>query len=97
VAIHGLNLSGTPYASYARDTWRKPSGPTGHLWLRDALPKKIPNARVMLFSYDSTPSYTPKKLVRDASALLEALAWQREKVDSSNFSVLSTLKLTKVN
>jgi hypothetical protein len=48
VAVHGLNGD-------ARSTWTDPA--SGKLWLRDFLPEKIPNARIMSFGYDSALAF----------------------------------------
>lgn len=42
VAVHGLNPHSKPDEQHAWDTWRKPAGPAGRLWLRDDLPKVAP-------------------------------------------------------
>ena len=78
VAIHGLDIS--KYSVHAMDTWRKPSGAAGNLWLRDDLPQRLPLARVFVFTYDSTHTYTPAKHIRQATELLEALAFRRDQV-----------------
>jgi hypothetical protein len=62
------------------DTWRKPSGVIGNLWIRDDLPRRLPRARVFIYTYDSTPTYTPAKHIRQATELLEALAFRRDQV-----------------
>ncbi|KAK4241992.1 hypothetical protein C8A03DRAFT_11797, partial [Achaetomium macrosporum] len=45
VAVHGLGGHGA-------NTWTC-SKPIAHMWLRDFLPQKFPNARVMSFGYES--------------------------------------------
>ena len=80
VAVHGLN----PWnrKEHALDTWRKPSGPEGSLWLRDALPNVVPNARVFLYEYESSPAFgsTRERFVHQANDLLENLRIERRKV-----------------
>jgi hypothetical protein len=77
VAIHGLN----PFNSkdHGFETWRKPSGENGHLWLKDALPKSLPSARTMIYIYNSNPALNPTKerFVHEAEQLLETLAVKR--------------------
>ncbi|RYP18627.1 hypothetical protein DL765_003834 [Monosporascus sp. GIB2] len=51
VAVHGLNFRNNP--NHARDTWKAADS----LWLRDFLPDKLAKpARVILFSYNSSPA-----------------------------------------
>ncbi|KAI9743212.1 MAG: hypothetical protein M1818_003058 [Claussenomyces sp. TS43310] len=47
VAVHGLGGDW-------EKTWTDTSGPKERLWLRDFLPARFPDARVMSFGYDST-------------------------------------------
>ncbi|KAI1770819.1 TPR-like protein [Hypoxylon cercidicola] len=50
VAVHGLNFKNNP--DHAQDTWKAGE----RLWLRDFLPSELAKpARVMLFSYNSSP------------------------------------------
>jgi protein SERAC1 len=73
VAVHGLN------GHYLR-TWsaRGPDGAQVN-WLRDFLPKQIPNARIMSYGYNSALQFS--KSVADiftfADQLLEALISRR--------------------
>ena len=48
VAISG----GTGLGSHAFESWQDRHSP--YMWLRDALPEYLPNARVMIYGYDST-------------------------------------------
>ena len=77
VAVHGLNPWGNPEHAY--DTWRKPKGENGGLWLRDELPKAIPNARIFLYQYDSSPAFGTSKdrFVHQANDLLERVHVKR--------------------
>ncbi|KAM7192624.1 hypothetical protein V8F33_008235 [Rhypophila sp. PSN 637] len=83
IAVHGLNPRGKPEALHAWDTWRTPSGPTGHLWLGEELPRCIPNARIFLYEYNSSllagraRDGWPDK----ARELLDAITIERETVD----------------
>ena len=47
VAVHGLNP--TNKESHAYDTWTADKS----LWLRDFLPRQLPEARILLFGYNS--------------------------------------------
>jgi hypothetical protein len=51
--VHGLNPKGKDVKQHAWDTWRKPGGEDGKLWLRDNLPNALPDARVFLYEYDT--------------------------------------------
>lgn len=51
VAVHGLNPLNTEF--HAEHTWTA----DGKLWLRDFLPKDLPNARVLLFGYNSNVAF----------------------------------------
>ncbi|KAI0419146.1 hypothetical protein F5X98DRAFT_335341 [Xylaria grammica] len=53
VAVHGLNPKGKNVKQHAWDTWRKPSGQQGRLWLRDDLSQSLPEARIFLYEFDS--------------------------------------------
>ncbi|KAJ0119942.1 hypothetical protein J7T55_000792 [Diaporthe amygdali] len=53
VAVHGLNPRGKSVKDHAWDTWRKPDGASGKLWMRDDLPTSLPDARILLYEYDS--------------------------------------------
>ncbi|KAI1470948.1 uncharacterized protein F4812DRAFT_419582 [Daldinia caldariorum] len=76
VAVHGLNFRNNP--DHAQDTWK--AGKC--LWLRDFLPGKLTKpARVMLFSYNSSPALgaSAMKLDNHAKTLLQLLELEREK------------------
>ncbi|KAH6669946.1 hypothetical protein B0J14DRAFT_640925 [Halenospora varia] len=45
IAVHGLNPRSRNDRDHAWDTWRKPSGLEGRLWLRDDLPQHVPQTR----------------------------------------------------
>lgn len=82
VAVHGINPSSKPDEQHAWDTWRKPAGPTGRLWLRDGLPKFAPRSRIFLYEYNSSLVYGGDKgrFIDKANDLLEALRADRKKV-----------------
>ncbi|KAI0100891.1 Alpha/Beta hydrolase protein [Nemania sp. FL0031] len=64
VAIHGLN-------GHYMDTWKEKSGV---MWLRDLLPEKLPNARIMTFKYDASVTSMSTSSVRDiANNLMQSL------------------------
>lgn len=48
MAVHGLNP--TNKENHAEETW---TAPNGKMWLRDFLPRDIPKARILLFSYNA--------------------------------------------
>ena len=80
--MHGLNPRSRPDEQHAWDTWRKPAGPEGRLWLRDDLPKVAPRSRIFLYEYNSTLVYGGDKgrFIDKANDLLEALRAKRKKV-----------------
>ena len=82
VAVHGLNPYSKSDEQHAWDTWRKPAGLTGRLWLRDDLPKVAPQSRIFLYEYNSTLLYGGDKgrFIDKANDLLEALRAERKKV-----------------
>ncbi|QKX60478.1 uncharacterized protein TRUGW13939_07623 [Talaromyces rugulosus] len=74
VAVHGLNSMNTEF--HAESTWMA----EGKLWLKDFLPFKLPNARVLLFGYNSNVAFeTSIAGVREQAVnLLNRLASKRE-------------------
>jgi hypothetical protein len=52
VAIHGLG-------GHAFQTW---TDTDGHLWLRDSLPRHIPQARIMTYGYDSAVVFARSRM-----------------------------------
>lgn len=84
IAVHGLNPRSKKDADHAWDTWRTPAGPKGRLWLRDDLPKLVPNARIFLYQYNATVAYgkDQRTFSDKANALLEAIRVEREDNDS---------------
>jgi protein SERAC1 len=77
VAVHGLN----PFknTSNAASTW---TSADGKMWLQDEgfLPTQIPNARIMLFGYNSNVAFTSSNagLVQQATNLLLLLDLHRD-------------------
>ncbi|KAL2125631.1 hypothetical protein VTJ04DRAFT_1996 [Mycothermus thermophilus] len=80
IAVHGLNPKNKKKEAHALDTWRAPPGKDGKLWLRDALPKKIKDARIFLYVYDSAVVYSKdqRTFVDKANGLLEDICAERE-------------------
>ncbi|KAH9206067.1 hypothetical protein DL95DRAFT_397161 [Leptodontidium sp. 2 PMI_412] len=71
VAIHGLNPTNKEDHAFA--TWT--DSESGHLWLRDSLPRSQPTARVLLYSYNSSPVFgnDQDRFIYGANAFLECL------------------------
>jgi hypothetical protein len=84
IAIHGLNPPSKNDADQAWDTWRKPAGPHGRLWLRDDLPQYFPESRIFLCGYNSTLAYGKNRdiFAGKANELLEAIRLERRGVRS---------------
>lgn len=88
VAIHGLNPLNDK--DHAFNTWRKPKTASGMLWLRDYLPQTTPNARILIYEYNSNPVFATSKerFVHHANDLLERLHIARDKVSPDCFRVV---------
>ena len=86
VAVHGLG-------GHALATWTHDS--TGKLWLRDFLPRTIPNARIMTFGYDSrvVGSRSVIGMMENANSLLTQLSLLRNTDKVSGIPSISYLKL----
>ena len=73
IAVHG-------YLENAEETWRHPQ--TGIEWLRDLLPRTLPQARITLYSYEVSVSEkssdAPAWITSRAESLLGELAGERE-------------------
>ncbi|KAH7317217.1 hypothetical protein BKA65DRAFT_111198 [Rhexocercosporidium sp. MPI-PUGE-AT-0058] len=84
IAIHGLNPRSKNDRDHAWDTWRIPSGPQGHLWLRDDLPQYVPETRIFLYEYNSTAVYGKDRdtFIGKANELLEAIRIERDDMES---------------
>ena len=78
VAIHGLNPLGSK--DHAVDTWQDKT--SGSLWLRDRMPRKQPNARILLYEYNSSPVFgsSQDRFLYEADSLLERLRLKRKQV-----------------
>jgi hypothetical protein len=64
VAVHGLN-------GHYEDTWTWKSGSQKSNWLKEFLPRQIPNARIMSYGYDSAVAFS--KSTADITTFAEAL------------------------
>ncbi|KAI1767803.1 TPR-like protein [Hypoxylon sp. FL1150] len=84
VAVHGLNPRNKDKKEHAWDTWRSPPGPKGHLWLRDSLPKTLPDSRIFLYEYNATVVYGNDRttFLDKANDLLEAIRIERDDAKS---------------
>ena len=84
IAVHGLNPRSKNDAEHAWNTWRKPSGPNGRLWLRDDLPQYVPETRIFLYEYNSTAVYGKDMdtFIGKANELLEAIRIEREDIET---------------
>ncbi|UPL03574.1 hypothetical protein LCI18_014508 [Fusarium solani-melongenae] len=76
IAVHGLSPPNKSAETHAWDTWQTPAG---RLWLRDDLPKVLPEARIFLYAYDSTVVYGKDitTFLDNADAFLEAIRKER--------------------
>ncbi|KAH8595401.1 hypothetical protein B0O99DRAFT_686824 [Bisporella sp. PMI_857] len=79
IAVHGLNPRSKSGADHAWDTWRTSDGPHGRLWLRDDLPRHVPNSRIFLYEYNATVVYGKDQdtFIGKANELLEAIRVER--------------------
>ncbi|MCJ1373974.1 hypothetical protein MMC20_005204 [Loxospora ochrophaea] len=78
IALHGLNPRGANIKQHAFNTWTKPSGPTGRLWLRDDLPKYTPESRIFLYEYNSSLIFGDRnRFFFSADELLEDIRNER--------------------
>jgi hypothetical protein len=73
VAVHGLG-------SDWEDAWTDKAGTEKKLWLRDFLPAKFPNVRVMSYGYDAafTLSSSVANIETAAASLLDYLGGERQ-------------------
>ncbi|KAH8703510.1 putative ankyrin repeat-containing protein [Talaromyces proteolyticus] len=81
IAVHGLNPWSKTDTQHAWDTWQKPAGLNGRLWLRDDLKEKTPEARVFLYQYNSKLVWGGDKasFLLKADEFLEAIRLKRKK------------------
>ncbi|KAI9658781.1 MAG: hypothetical protein M1821_002341 [Bathelium mastoideum] len=80
IAIHGLNPKGKDMKAHAWDTWRKPSGPDGRLWLKEDIAKSTPESRIFLYEYNSSYIFGGERarFINKADELLEDLRIERK-------------------
>jgi hypothetical protein len=78
VAVHGLNPKSD--ADHAERSWTK----NGKLWLKDFLPNRIPEARVLLFSYNSNVIFdtADDTISQESINLLDRLRFKRKVKDT---------------
>ncbi|KAK4655284.1 hypothetical protein QC762_301160 [Podospora pseudocomata] len=83
-AVHGLNPRSKDISAHAWDTWRAPEGPEGRLWLKEDLPRVVPDARIFLYEYDSKAVFGKDRstFVDKATELLETVRCERDKNDT---------------
>jgi hypothetical protein len=83
VAVHGLNPKGKDEKQHAWDTWTKKCSDKkeGALWLRDDLPKALPDARIFLYEYNSRVFSGRHETFWDAAnELLDCMRGKRRQV-----------------
>ena len=78
IAIHGLNPLGSE--DHAIETWQDKT--SGSLWLRDRIPPKLPNVRIFLYQYNSSPVFgtTQDRFIHEANDFLERVRLKRRGV-----------------
>ncbi|VUC21523.1 unnamed protein product, partial [Clonostachys rosea] len=81
IAVHGLNPRNKKDEAHAWDTWRSADG---RLWLRDDLPKILPDARIFLYRYNATAVYGSDQgtFSDKADELLEAIRAERDDIQN---------------
>lgn len=77
VAVHGLDGD-------AINTWTHPKSKA--FWLKDFLPKKIPDARIMTFGYNAAAAFgrSTAEVIDHAKSLLTSLVDKREELEVRN-------------
>lgn len=75
VAVHGLNPRGS--TDHAFSTW---TAANGSLWLKDLLPTEIPNARILVYSYNSSAVFhaSQQGIEGEARELMDRVLYRRE-------------------
>jgi hypothetical protein len=78
-AVHGLGGD-------AIDTWTHPKSKA--FWLKDFLPKQIPDARVMTFGYNAVAAFgkSTAEVIDHAKSLLTSLVDEREDSEVHNLT-----------
>lgn len=77
MAVHGLDGD-------AINTWTHPKSKA--FWLKDFLPKKIPDARIMTFGYNAAAAFgrSTAEVIDHAKSLLTSLVDKREELEVRN-------------
>ncbi len=75
VFVHGLNPQSK--ADFANATWTHENG---NFWPTKQLPKRVPSARILVFSYNSQVAWDTSKngIQKHANNLLDRLSGARE-------------------
>jgi len=77
--VHGLNV--TNAKAPAVKTWTAGEEGEERLWLKDFLPHRLPNVRVLLFSYNSNVAFHTSKVgVGDIAEDLLHKLWTKRQV-----------------
>ena len=89
IAVHGLNPRNRNDTEHAWSTWQTPE-PEKRLWLRDDLPKLLPESRIFLYEYNATVVYGRDRntFVGKANELLEAIRIERHDIESRSMIFL---------
>ncbi|KFY31849.1 hypothetical protein V493_00740, partial [Pseudogymnoascus sp. VKM F-4281 (FW-2241)] len=76
ILVHGLNPKSKDDEAHALNTWTE----NGRLWPKDDLPKRLPDARISLYIYDSSAVYggSQATFADKANELLETIRCDRE-------------------
>jgi hypothetical protein len=82
VAVHGLGGD-------ASTTWTHPK--SNAFWLKDFLPRQIPDARIMTFDYNAALAFgqSTAEVIDHAKSLLSSLVDKREEMEVHNLTALS--------
>ncbi|OBT80379.1 hypothetical protein VF21_00911 [Pseudogymnoascus sp. 05NY08] len=76
ILVHGLNPKSKDDEAHMLNTWTE----NGRLWPKDDLPKRLPDARISLYVYDSSAVYggSQATFADKANELLETIRCNRE-------------------
>ena len=79
MAVHGLNWSNA--AAFGVRTWTAGAKGRERLWLKDFLPHRLPNVRVLLYGYNSNVAFRTSKVgVGDIAEDLLQKLWSKRQV-----------------